>query len=197
MRANRTTLKHRIAILASGAGSNAKRIIEYFQNAENISIILVASNKADAGVLDIAVAKHIDTYLLNTSNFKKSDEFLNELKKREITFVVLAGFLLQVPENLTRAYHNRMVNIHPALLPAYGGKGMYGHFVHEAVHAAGEKESGITIHFVNEHYDEGEIVFQAKAPIAPTDGPSEIESKVRALEIEHFAPTIERILNNL
>lgn len=197
MRANSTTLKHRIAILASGAGSNAKRIIEYFKDSPNVRIELVASNKIDAGVLVIAQQNGIDTYLLNSANFKKSDEFLKELQRREITFVVLAGFLLQVPENLTRAFHNRMINIHPALLPSYGGKGMYGHFVHEAVHAAGEKESGITIHFVNEHYDEGEIFFQAKTSIDPTDGAAEIEQKVRALEIEHFAPTLEKILNTL
>jgi len=194
LRANRTKLKHRIAILASGAGSNAKRIIEYFKDAENVHIDLVASNKSDAGVLSIAADHHIDTFLLNSNNFKKSDEFLEELQKRKITFVVLAGFLLQVPENLTRAFHNKMVNIHPALLPAYGGKGMYGHFVHEAVHAAKEKESGITIHFVNEHYDEGEIIFQAKATIDPSDSALDIERKVRALEIEHFAPTLEKIL---
>ena len=197
MCANCTTLKHRIAILASGAGSNAKRIIEYFKDSPNVCIDLVASNKIDAGVLAIAQQHGIETFLLNSANFKNSDAFLQELQKREITFVVLAGFLLQVPENLTRAFHNRMINIHPALLPAYGGKGMYGHFVHEAVHAAGEKESGITIHFVNEHYDEGEIFFQAKTTIDPTDGAAEIEQKVRALEIEHFAPTLEKILNTL
>lgn len=184
----------RIAILASGAGSNARNIINHFKGNKDVRVVLIASNKSDAGVLSIANEHSIETYLLHQENFYSSDQFLQLLLSRNVNFIVLAGFLKRVPENLVKAFPQAIVNIHPALLPAYGGKGMYGHHVHEAVHANREKESGITIHFVNEHYDEGQIIFQAKAAIETSDTPADIERKVRALEIEYFPSVIEKVL---
>lgn len=184
----------RLAILASGAGSNARNIIQHFKEHPDVEVALIASNKADAGVLRIAEEFQIDTCLLNQENFTSGNGFLAILKNRKIDFIVLAGFLKKIPAWLIHEYPNAIVNIHPALLPAYGGKGMYGHHVHEAVHANRETESGITIHFVNEHYDEGEMIFQAKVKIDPQDMPSDIERKVRALEIEHFPKVLERLL---
>ncbi|MBL0314878.1 MAG: phosphoribosylglycinamide formyltransferase [Flavobacteriales bacterium] len=184
----------RIAILASGAGNNARNIINHFKGNNDVRIVLIASNKSDAGVLDIAKEHSIETCLLNHENFYSSDQFLQLLLSRNVNFIVLAGFLKKVPENLIKAFPHAIVNIHPALLPAYGGKGMYGHHVHEAVHDHREKESGITIHFVNEHYDEGQIIFQAKTVIETSDTPLDIERKVRALEMEYFPTVIEKIL---
>ena len=184
----------RIAILASGAGSNARNIINHFKGNKDVRVVLIASNKSDAGVLSIANEHSIETCLLHQENFYSSDQFLQLLLSRNVNFIVLAGFLKRVPENLVKAFPQAIVNIHPALLPAYGGKGMYGHHVHEAVHANREKESGITIHFVNEHYDEGQIIFQAKAAIETSDTPADIERKVRALEIEYFPSVIEKVL---
>jgi phosphoribosylglycinamide formyltransferase-1 len=184
----------RIAILASGAGSNARNIINHFKGNKDVRVVLIASNKSDAGVLSIANEHSIETCLLHQENFYSSDQFLQLLLSRGVNFIVLAGFLKKVPENLIKAFPQAIVNIHPALLPAYGGKGMYGHHVHEAVHANREKESGITIHFVNEHYDEGQIIFQAKAAIETSDTPADIERKVRALEIEYFPSVIEKVL---
>lgn len=182
----------RMAILASGAGSNARNIIDYFSNRPDVQIDLVASNKQDAGVLQIAKNRAIPTYHLNRSNFLESGEFVNFLASKKIDAIILAGFLWKVPANLIAAYPQKIINIHPALLPKYGGKGMYGHFVHEAVAANCEKESGITIHFVNENYDEGAILFQAAVNLLPEDSAAEIEQKVRALEMLHFPEVIDR-----
>ncbi len=181
----------RLAILASGAGSNARNIINYFTARPDVEIALIASNKKDAGVLTIATENSIPTFILNRSNFLEGEEFLNLLSEHKIDAIILAGFLLKVPANLIAAYPDKIINIHPALLPKYGGKGMYGHFVHEAVAANGEKESGITIHFVNEHYDEGAILFQAHAALSEQPTADEIEKKVRALEMEHFPGVID------
>jgi len=180
----------RLAILASGAGSNARNIIEYFQNNPNVVVSLIASNKADAGVLKIANGFNIPTLILTKKNFLESDEFVSVLKEQNISLVILAGFLWKVPFNLVSAFPSAIINIHPALLPKYGGKGMYGHFVHEAVAAAGEKESGITVHFVNENYDEGQIIFQKSFVIGENDTAMDIESNVRKLEIEYFPKVI-------
>jgi phosphoribosylglycinamide formyltransferase-1 len=188
-------VSHKLAILASGAGSNARNILNYFKDRKDVEVVLIACNKEGAGVFDIAAQHHIPTFLLNKNNFAHGDAFLHELHRRKVDFVVLAGFLWKVPAHLVAAYPQRIVNIHPALLPKYGGKGMYGHFVHEAVHANKEKESGITIHYVNEQYDEGAIIFQARAGIAETDGPAEIEQKVRALEMQHFPRVIDEVLH--
>jgi len=184
-----------IAILASGAGSNAANIIEYFKNT-SVHVSLVACNKAEAGVFQIAKDNEIDSLQLTKENFKTSDQFVNELQRREIDFVILAGFLWLVPTNLVKAFADRIINIHPALLPKFGGKGMYGHFVHEAVHEAKEIESGITVHLVNEEFDKGEILFQAKANVENCSA-SEIEQKIRALEIEHFPKAIENFISKM
>jgi len=184
-----------IAILASGAGSNAANIIQHFKNT-SVQVTLIACNNQSAGVFQIAKDNQIDSILLTKENFKTSDQFVNELQQREIDLVILAGFLWLVPINLVKAFEDRIINIHPALLPKFGGKGMYGHFVHEAVHEAQEVESGITIHLVNEEFDKGKILFQAKANVENCSA-SEIEQKVRALEIEHFPKAIENFISKM
>ena len=187
-----------IAIFASGAGSNARKIIEYFEGgglaAARIKVSLIVCNVPGAGVLEIAKEKGIPTLMINKAEFTATG-YVESLHNAEIQFIVLAGFLWKVPEVLVRAYPKGIINIHPALLPKYGGKGMYGSRVHEAVIAAGEKESGITIHWVNENYDEGGIIYQATCDITPSDTPETLANKIHALEHAHFAPTIERVLS--
>jgi len=183
-----------IAIFASGAGSNARKIIEYFENKGLcIKVSLIVCNVPGAGVLDIAEEKGIPSLMINKSDFA-ANGYVESLKNAGIDFIVLAGFLWKVPEVLVRAYPKAIINIHPALLPKYGGKGMYGAHVHEAVIAVGEKESGITIHWVNEHYDEGAIIFQAKCSIDANDTATSLANKIHVLEHAHFAPTIEKLL---
>ena len=184
-----------IAIFASGGGSNAQKIIDYFEGHKKIKISLVVSNKADAKVLEIAKNADIDTFVLNRAYFYETEQILQELKSKKIDLVVLAGFLWLIPIYMVKAFENRMLNIHPSLLPKFGGKGMHGGHVHEAVKAAGETVSGITIHFVNEHYDEGAYIFQTSCAIAPDDTAADIAKKVLALEHEFFAPTIEKVLS--
>ncbi len=186
--------KQQIAIFASGGGSNARKIIEYFKNSETIAVQLVVSNKKDAGVLDIAHASGIETLVIHRADFAREDQLLTELRARNIDYIVLAGFLLLVPTYLVAAFPQRIFNIHPALLPKYGGKGMYGHFVHEAVKAAGETESGMTIHLVNEQYDKGDILFQARCTLMPEDSPEDIARKVLALEHRYYAEVIEKTI---
>ncbi|MBN7817055.1 phosphoribosylglycinamide formyltransferase [Algoriphagus pacificus] len=183
----------RLAILASGSGSNAEKIMEHFQTSAKAEVALVASNKADAYVLERAKKFEVPTF---TFTRKEMDAgiLLEKLQDENIDFVILAGFLLKIPVELTRAFPDRMVNIHPALLPKYGGKGMYGHFVHEAVKAAGEKETGITIHLVNENYDEGKIIFQAHTALNELDTPDSIAAKVHELEHKYFPKVIEGLL---
>lgn len=185
---------HRIAIFASGTGSNARKIIEYFQNKTDITVSLVLSNKVTAPVLNMAQDHGIDTLTLTRKEFYETEHLLAQLHQNEIDFIVLAGFLWLVPSYLVKAYPRKIVNIHPALLPKFGGKGMYGHRVHEAVKKAAEKESGITIHFVNEAYDEGDIIFQSSCRLDPQDEPEAIAKKVLRLEHEHFAPVIEQLI---
>ena len=195
-----------IAIFASGAGSNARKIIEYFEKrtaggsvngtgtkSAAIKVSLIVCNVPGAGVLEIAKEKGIPSLIINKSEFA-ANGYVESLQNADINFIVLAGFLWKVPEVLVRAYPKAIINIHPALLPKYGGKGMYGARVHEAVITAGEKESGITIHWVNEHYDEGTIIFQAKCPIDANDTADTLANKIHALEHAHFAPTIEKLL---
>lgn len=181
----------KIVILASGAGSNANKIIEHF-NGKDVKICLIATNNKNAGVINIANNNKIPTYLINRENFES--EFLDNLKNINPDLIILAGFLWKIPQKIINSFTNKIINIHPSILPKFGGKGMYGHFVHEAVFNSKEKESGITIHYVNENYDEGQIIRQFKVDIIETDTPSDIESKVRKLEIEYFAKTIEEIL---
>ena len=187
-------MKKKLAILASGAGSNARKILEHFKGNSQVEVALIASNNPASGVLGIAAEYDVPTYFLNKSNFKESDQFISVLKAAQVDWVILAGFLWMVPENLIKSFPNKIVNIHPALLPKHGGKGMYGHFVHEAVVANQDTESGITVHFVNENYDEGEIIFQASVPVAESDSARDVEAKVRKLEIEHFAIVIENLV---
>lgn len=197
-----------VAIFASGAGSNARKIIEYFENqyvsefsaatgdtnaARPIKVSLIVCNVPTAGVLEIAKEKGIPTLLINKTEFA-SGGYVESLRNSDIDFIVLAGFLWKVPEVLVKAYPKAIINIHPALLPNYGGKGMYGSRVHEAVIAAGESKSGITIHWVDENYDEGDIIFQAECTIAAGDTPEILAQKIHALEHQHFAPVIEKLL---
>lgn len=183
-----------IAIFASGAGSNAEKIIEQFRHHPQIRVALIVSNKATAGVLDKARAAGIPTVLIEKEQFFRGDSYVPELKSKGIDFIVLAGFLWKVPAALIKAYPSRIINIHPALLPKYGGKGMYGNFVHEAVIAAGEKESGITIHYVDEQYDHGGTIFQATCPVLPEDTPDSLANRIHALEHLHFPAVIESVI---
>ena len=185
----------KIAVFASGAGSNAANIIQYFANRSDVSINLIVCNKPGAGVLTIAEKNKIPTLLIEKERFANGNAYLPELKNAGIDFIVLAGFLWKVPIALINGYPNKIINIHPALLPKYGGKGMYGAKVHEAVIAAGEKESGITIHFVNEHYDDGATIFQANCTIDSTDTPDSLAAKIHDLEYAHFPKQIDQLLS--
>lgn len=189
-------MKIRLAILASGAGSNARNIIQYFKDSKEVEIALVISNRKHAGVFDVASENNIQALYLPAGQMIGENGLLQILLDQGIDSVILAGFLLKVPEEVIRVFAGRIINIHPALLPKFGGKGMYGHFVHEAVFAAGERESGITVHLVDEHYDEGDILFQAKVEINEGEGPLDIERKVRELEVEHFPAVIDRWLES-
>jgi phosphoribosylglycinamide formyltransferase-1 len=185
-----------IAVFASGTGSNARRIMQHFQHSDAVQVRLVVSNKADAGVLDIAHGMGVETLIINRTSFYHSEAIIEELRKRDIRFIALAGFLWLIPAYLVQAFPRAIVNIHPALLPKFGGKGMYGAHVHEAVKQAGETETGITIHYVDEHYDEGPPVFQARCPVWPTDTASDIARRVLELEHRHFPIVIEQLLLN-
>lgn len=193
---NNSSDKHRLAIFASGTGSNARVFVDYFDNHPRVEVSLIVSNKADAPVLEMARQRNIDTLLLQRSAFYGSEDLLDELHHRNISFIVLAGFLWLVPAYLVKAFAGRMVNIHPALLPAYGGKGMYGMHVHTAVKAAAGKETGITIHWVNEHYDEGDVIFQKSCPLEDSDQPADIARKVQQLEHQYYTAVVEQLLVN-
>jgi formyltetrahydrofolate-dependent phosphoribosylglycinamide formyltransferase len=193
---NRQSLAaRRIAIFASGAGSNAQKIIEHLQGNAFINVGLIVCNKPEAGVLTIAANHHIPTLLIDKDIFFKRDAYITTLKQDyNIEFIVLAGFLWKIPMTLIKAYPNKIINIHPALLPKHGGKGMYGHFVHQAVLANGDTESGITIHYVNEHFDEGKTIFQAKCQITAMDTPDSLAAKVHQLEHQYYPQIVEKIV---
>lgn len=186
-------IKKRIAIFASGSGSNAENIINYLSSRPDIVFPLILCNKKEAFVHERAKKLHIPSIIFD-KNQLENGEVLSILQKEGIDFIVLAGFLLKVPENILAAYPDRIVNIHPALLPKYGGKGMYGMKVHEAVVANGEKESGITIHYVNERYDEGAVIAQYKCEVLPGDSPEDVAQKIHALEYEYFPGVIEKVI---
>ena len=186
--------KINIAIFASGAGSNAQAILKHFQHHPRIKIALIVTNKTDAGVIKIAEDFKVDVVVISKTILNDEHQMKVILDEHSISFIVLAGFLLLMPFYLIKLFPKRIVNIHPALLPEFGGKGMYGHFVHEAVKNAGATETGITIHFCNENYDEGGIIFQAKCEIDQSDTPDEIALKVHILEHQHYAKQIEKIL---
>lgn len=186
----------KIALFASGSGSNAENIANYHSKSSVFEFPLIISNKADAYVHERAKKLQIPSFTFPREVFLAGDEIITLLKEYEIDYIVLAGFLLKIPTSLVEAYPNKIINIHPALLPKFGGKGMYGQHVHQAVADAGETESGITIHYVNGNYDEGNIIFQAKCPILPTDTPDMIAEKVHALEYEHFPRIISELWDN-
>lgn len=179
-----------LAIFASGKGSNAEKIIANFSNHPHIRVSLVVCNKVGAGVLDIAAAAGIESLLIDKETFRQAGEFAKKLKNQGITHIILAGFLWKIPSALVEAYPDKILNIHPALLPKYGGKGMYGENVHKAVIAAGDRESGITIHLVDEHYDHGKTIFQATVDVHPDETPESLAARIHVLEHEHFPQVI-------
>ncbi|HTQ64319.1 MAG TPA: phosphoribosylglycinamide formyltransferase [Puia sp.] len=184
-----------LAIFASGKGTNAQKIIEYFASyPDKVKVALILSNNKEAGVLEIARREGIPSIIIEKEKFFRGNAYTGELKEKKIDFIVLAGFLWKIPRALLSAYPNRIINIHPALLPKYGGKGMYGHHVHEAVIAAREKESGITIHYVDEVYDHGKIIFQAKCEVTENDNPESLAKKISLLEHTHFPRVISELI---
>lgn len=187
----------KLALFASGNGTNVQQITEYFRNNDNITIKLVVVNKKDAYVRQRAKDLGIEDIYFSREDFYNSNKVLDVLKEREIDFIVLAGFLWMVPQNIIDNFPNSIINIHPALLPKYGGKGMYGHHVHQAVVANKEKESGITIHYVNDNYDEGQIIFQKKCEVMPTDTADDLAAKIHLLEKEYFPKVIESVVLEL
>ena len=187
--------KKHIAIFASGSGSNARKILEYFEGRDNISVALILTNKHSAGVLAHAKEFDVPTLRIDRPFFYDSQSILDVLEIEKVDLIVLAGFLWLIPNYLIEAYPNKIVNIHPALLPKYGGKGMYGHHVHEAVKDNGDSESGMTIHYVNEKFDEGNHIFQAKCDLEESDTAEDISKKVLVLEHRHYASVIDDILS--
>ena len=186
-----------VAIFVSGSGTNCENIIRYFKDSEEVKISLVLSNKADAYALVRAKNLNVPTAIMNKNDFNDREKMMTLMKEYEIEFIVLAGFLLIVPVFLIEAYDRRMINIHPALLPKYGGKGMWGHHVHEAIKAAGETETGMTVHWVSDVCDGGEIIAQFSTPLSPDDTPEDIAHKEHLLEMEHFPRVIEEIISNI
>ena len=191
-----TAIKH-LVIFASGAGSNAQQIIHYFRRSELTRVGLIVCNKAGAGVLAIAEKENVPALLIERERFFKGDAYLSELQKIPSDLIVLAGFLWKIPQILIDAYPRRIINIHPALLPKYGGRGMYGQYVHEAILNAGEMESGITIHYVDEHYDNGDIFFQTACPVLDSDTAEALAQRIHQLEHLHYPRVIEEVMQNL
>lgn len=190
---SKLALMIRIAIFASGSGTNAENIIKYFKNSANIKVARVLTNNASAKVLDRAKNLGVSTTVFSRDDFNNSNTVL-KIVKQESDFIVLAGFLWKVPAFIIKEFPNNIINIHPALLPKYGGKGMYGMYVHKAVVANKEKESGITIHYVNENYDEGNIIFQQKFEVLEKDTAESVAEKINVLEQKNFPKVIEKIL---
>ena len=186
----------RIVIFASGSGTNAENIIKFFHNRDNASVIQVLTNNPRAKVLDRCKKLKISALSFNKIAFTQSNDVLNILKSAQPDLIILAGFLWKFPEFILDEFPNKVINVHPALLPKYGGKGMYGKHVHEAVVANKETESGITIHYVNEHYDEGTIIFQAKCPVLASDSTEDIAEKIHELEMEHFPKVVNDLIND-
>ena len=190
-------MRIKIGIFASGSGTNAENIIRYFSEKPSFQVTLIVSNKEDAYVLERARKFDIPAIVCSKMDFLSTNKVVDILRGYKIDFIILAGFLLRIPENIIHIYPNRIVNIHPALLPKYGGKGMYGDHVHEAVVKAGEHESGITIHYINERYDEGNIIFQVSCRVLPSDTPHDVAEKVHALEYKYYPRVIEDVLQTV
>ena len=186
-----------IAIFASGSGTNAENIIKYFSTGNSAKVTLVLSNRREAFVLKRAAALNVNTVFFDRADLYTKDTVAGYLLESNIDFIVLAGFLWLIPEKILNIFNRRIINIHPALLPSYGGKGMYGEKVHEAVIAACDRESGITIHYVNSFYDEVDIIFQARCKIEPGDTPETLASKIHALEYKYFPEVIEKLVTAL
>jgi phosphoribosylglycinamide formyltransferase-1 len=184
--------KQRVAIFASGNGSNAEEIIKYFQDHSSIEVVLLLSNNPQAKALERASKFNIPVRIFDKTQFRDSDEVILWLKEFQVTHIVLAGFLWLIPKNLIQVFPKRIINVHPALLPKFGGKGMYGIKVHEAVKLSGAKETGITIHSIDENYDEGEVLFQTSCEVLLTDTPQQIAAKVNQLEYKHYPEVIEQ-----
>ncbi len=183
-----------LAIFASGSGTNARRLMEHFAAHPDIRVGVLVSNKPGAGALRHADELGVPTLVIDRKSFYETESLLADLDLYHVRYIVLAGFLWLAPAYLVRAYPNRIVNIHPALLPRHGGKGMYGMRVHQAVQEAGDPETGITIHYVNERYDDGAIIFQASCPVLPTDTPDDIARRVQILEHQHYPKVVEQLI---
>jgi phosphoribosylglycinamide formyltransferase-1 len=189
-----SNVKKHIAIFASGSGSNAAKLLDYFKNHPIIEIALIICNNPDAGVCNIASTHKTPLMIIKKEKFFRENGYIDELKEKGVDWIVLAGFLWKIPNTIISVYPNKIINIHPALLPKYGGKGMYGKHVHQAVLDAGEKKSGITIHIVDEIYDHGRIVFQAECSVDATDSADALAKKVQQLEHRYFAPIVEQLI---
>ncbi|MFD2873783.1 phosphoribosylglycinamide formyltransferase [Mucilaginibacter ximonensis] len=190
-------MKKRIAIFASGSGSNAQKIMEHFKRSADAEVVLILTNNPQAYVLQRADNFEIPSHVFTRQEFYETDDVIRMLKNLQVDLIVLAGFLWLVPKSLLAAFPNKIINLHPALLPKFGGKGMYGDHVHKAVLAAGEEESGITIHFANEQFDEGEIIHQSKFKIEPGDSLEMIKFKGQQLEHQNFPKVIENLLKKM
>ncbi len=186
-----------IAIFVSGGGTNCENIIRHFKGSDKVNCALVVANKAGIPALDKAERLGVPTRVLSKAELNREDVLLPLMKEYSIDFIVLAGFLLVIPDFLIREYDRRMINLHPALLPKFGGMGMYGHHVHEAVKAAGETETGMTVHWVSGDVDGGEIIAQFRTPVSPEDTPEDIAAKEHILEMEHFPDVIEKVISSL
>jgi|SRR5690554_839312 len=186
----------RIVIFASGSGTNAENIITYFKNSSFVSVVLVLTNNPHAKVLDRAKDLEVSAMSFNRMAFSKTDNVLQLLKANKPDLIVLAGFLWKFPDFILNEFPNKVINIHPALLPKYGGKGMYGQYVHEAIVANKEVETGITIHYVNEHYDKGAIIFQTTCQVKSTESAQDVAVKIHELEMEYFPKVVEQLLKN-
>lgn len=186
----------RIVIFASGSGSNAENLIKFFHNSDNASVIQVLTNNPHAKVLERAKRLKVSALSFNRIAFSKTDDVLNVLKASQPDLIVLAGFLWKFPEFILNAFPNKVINVHPALLPKYGGKGMYGMRVHETVVANKETKTGITIHYVNENYDEGATIFQAECDVLATDTAEDVAAKIHELEMEHFPKVVEKLIGS-
>ena len=186
-----------IAIFASGSGSNAENLINHFHNTQCAKVSVILSNNPNAFVIERAKRLNVPSVTFSRTDFYQKEVVLDILNEYKVDFIVLAGFLWLLPNYLIEAYPNKIVNIHPALLPNYGGKGMFGENVHKAVVANGEKESGITIHYVNEHYDSGNIIFQAKCSLTPGETPESLAEKIHKLEYEHFPAIVESVIRKI
>jgi phosphoribosylglycinamide formyltransferase-1 len=185
---------HRVAIFASGSGTNAENIVKYFHGKPRISISCICTNRSDAYVIERSKKLDIPIMVFSREDFYESGNVLNYLEQNTIDWIVLAGFLWLIPRNLIDRFPFRIINIHPALLPKYGGKGMYGDRVHKAVIENRDRQSGITIHYVNHEYDKGNIIFQATCPVSPSDTPETLATKVHQLEYEFFPKIIEKVV---